>query len=100
MYFRKHIFFCYNNKANKSGCGDVIADEPVQYVKSYLQALDAWGEGKVRASKSGCLGRCANAPTCVVYPDGVWYSYFDNDDIKEIIDEHLLNNRVVDRLKI
>lgn len=101
MYFKKHIFFCYNNKANQNGCGDVIsAEDPVPYVKSYLQALDQWGEGKIRVSKSGCLGRCANAPTCVVYPDGVWYSYFDNDDIKEIIDEHLLNNRIVSRLVI
>lgn len=46
VYFQKHIFFCYNNKANQNGCGDVISDEPVQYVKSYLQALDQWGEGK------------------------------------------------------
>ena len=66
----------------------------------YLQAIEQWGEGKIRASKAGCLGRCTSAPACVVYPEGTWYSYLDNDDLKEIVDEHLLNNREVARLKL
>lgn len=98
MYYKKHIFFCANNKANQSGCGDVSSLDPVPFVKMYLQALDLWGEGKIRASKSGCLGRCNLAPTCVVYPDGVWYTYFDETDLKEIIDSHLINDQVVERL--
>ena len=36
----------------------------------------------------------------VVYPDNVWYTYIDKDDIEEIIQEHLVNGRVVERLKI
>jgi (2Fe-2S) ferredoxin len=36
----------------------------------------------------------------VVYPDEVWYTYLDREDVDEIIDEHLVNGRVVDRLKI
>jgi (2Fe-2S) ferredoxin len=36
----------------------------------------------------------------VVYPDDVWYSYLDKQDIDEIIDEHLVNGRVVERLQI
>lgn len=100
MFYKKHIFFCTNKKDNESGCGNISGDSGFAYTKMYLQALDQWGEGKLRASKSGCLGRCGFAPTCVVYPDGVWYSYLDNDDLKEIIDKHLLSNEVVERLKI
>jgi (2Fe-2S) ferredoxin len=36
----------------------------------------------------------------VIYPEAVWYTYVDQEDIDEIIDEHLVNGRVVDRLKI
>ena len=100
MYYKKHIFFCFNNKPNQSGCGDVYTEDAFGYVKMYLQAIEQWGEGKIRASKAGCLGRCTSAPACVVYPEGTWYSYLDNDDLKEIVDEHLLNNREVARLKL
>jgi len=36
----------------------------------------------------------------VVYPEAVWYSYVDSEDIEEIIQEHLVHGRVVDRLRI
>jgi len=100
MFYKKHIFFCTNKKENGRGCGFLAADDAFAFAKTYLQSLDMWGEGKVRASKSGCLGRCASGPVCVVYPDGIWYSYIDEDDIKDIIDTHLLGNKIVDRLKI
>lgn len=100
MFYQKHIFFCCNNKANGNGCGDISGESGFAYAKTYLQGIEQWGEGKIRATKTGCLGRCNLAPTCVVYPDGIWYSYFDEDDIEEIIDKHLLANQVVERLKV
>lgn len=100
MFYKKHIFFCTNKKENDRGCGFMAADDAFSFTKKYLQNLDMWGEGKLRASKSGCLGRCADGPVCVVYPDGIWYSYIDEDDVNDIIDTHLLGNKVVDRLKL
>lgn len=100
MYYKKHIFFCSNNKSNAAGCGDVVGERGFAFAKMYLQSIDQWGEGKIRASKSGCLGRCVEAPVCVVYPDGVWYRYVDDEDLREIIVEHLLSDRVVERLLI
>jgi len=70
------------------------------YTRDYLKKHQLWGQGKLRASKSLCLGRCENAPVCVVYPEGVWYSYVDLADIEEIIQQHLLNNIVVTRLQL
>ena len=58
------------------------------------------GEGKVRVNKSGCLDRCELGPVAVVYPDGVWYRYFDKDDIDEIIASHLVDGKPVERLRI
>jgi (2Fe-2S) ferredoxin len=49
---------------------------------------------------AGCLDRCDLGPVLVVYPEAVWYTYVDNDDIDEIIDEHLVNGRPVERLRV
>ena len=44
--------------------------------------------------------RCAEGPVVVVYPDAVWYTYSSREDVDEIVDEHLKNGRIVDRLRI
>jgi (2Fe-2S) ferredoxin len=54
----------------------------------------------VRINTAGCLDRCAEGPVMVVYPEAVWYTYLDHEDIEEIIQEHLVNGRVVERLLI
>ena len=46
------------------------------------------------------MDRCAEGPVIAIYPEGTWYTYVDQQDIDEIIDEHLVHGRVVDRLKI
>ncbi|MFP5344924.1 MAG: (2Fe-2S) ferredoxin domain-containing protein, partial [Gammaproteobacteria bacterium] len=56
--------------------------------------------GKVRINNAGCLDRCEEGPVIVVYPEGVWYSYVDKEDIDEIIEEHLQHGRPVERLRI
>jgi len=47
---------------------------------------------------SGCLDRCEEGPVCVVYPEGTWYTYIDEQDIDEIIENHLVGGEVVKRL--
>ena len=54
--------------------------------------------GKVRVNKAGCLDRCAAGPVAVVYPEAVWYTYVDDHDIDEIVESHLKNGKVVERL--
>jgi (2Fe-2S) ferredoxin len=44
--------------------------------------------------------RCEEGPVLVVYPEGVWYTYVDQDDVDEIIDKHLVNGVIVERLRI
>jgi (2Fe-2S) ferredoxin len=56
------------------------------------------GAGRVRVNKAGCLDRCAGGPVAVVYPEGVWYSFVDDHDIEEIVESHLKNGQVVERL--
>ena len=56
------------------------------------------GVGKLRISSAGCLGRCDEGPVMVLYPQGRWYTYVDESDLQEILDEELANDRVVTRL--
>ena len=52
----------------------------------------------MRVNKAGCLDRCAGGPVAVVYPEAVWYTYVDQQDIEEIVQVHLKGGQVVDRL--
>ena len=58
------------------------------------------GPGKIRINKAGCLDRCEEGPVMVVYPEGIWYTYIDEEDIDEIVDSHLIAGKPVERLKI
>jgi (2Fe-2S) ferredoxin len=71
-----------------------------RYAKKRVKELGLSGPGKVRINQSGCLDRCEEGPCVVVYPDSVWYTYVDRSDVDEIIEEHLQNGRVVERLKM
>ena len=100
MYYKKHAFFCTNKKADGSGCGHLSNESSFGIAKMHLQATDMWGEGKVRVSKSGCLGRCDEGPVCVVYPDNVWYGNVTVDDVETIMEEHIEGGNVVSSLEI
>jgi (2Fe-2S) ferredoxin len=70
------------------------------YAKSRIKALGLAGKGSIRVNKAGCLDRCEEGPVLVVYPDEVWYTYVDRSDIDEIIESHLVNGEIVQRLRI
>jgi (2Fe-2S) ferredoxin len=65
-----------------------------------VKQLNINGVDGVRVNQAGCLDRCAGGPVLVVYPEAVWYTYVDNNDIDEIIESHLQNGKVVDRLRL
>jgi (2Fe-2S) ferredoxin len=81
-------------------CNDKGASELRDYAKQRVKELGLSGAGNVRINQAGCLDRCEEGPCVVVYPDAVWYTYVDRADIDEIIEEHLRNGRVVDRLRM
>jgi (2Fe-2S) ferredoxin len=102
-YYERHVFFCTNQRedgADRPSCGRCGTAELRGYAKNRIKALGLKGQGGVRINTAGCLDRCEEGPTCVVYPEGVWYTFVDEEDIDEIIDEHLVGGREVERLKI
>ena len=98
-YYARHIFFCLNQRTNgEDCCANHGAQAAFDHCKARVKAEGLAGVGQVRVNKAGCLDRCAGAPVAVVYPGGTWYSYVDTSDIDEIIDSHLKQGRVVERL--
>lgn len=100
-YYEHHVFFCLNRREDGSACCcDHDATGMFDYAKRSIKAQGLNGEGKVRINRAGCLDRCAEGPVMVVYPEAVWYTYIDEEDIDEIIESHLKQGKVVERLKI
>ncbi|WP_341916848.1 (2Fe-2S) ferredoxin domain-containing protein [Polaromonas sp. YR568] len=100
-YYERHIFFCLNQRAGgEDSCANHQAQEGFDRCKAQVKAAGLAGPGKVRVNKAGCLDRCAAGPVAVVYPEAVWYSYVDAQDIDEIVESHLKNGQVVERLRI
>jgi (2Fe-2S) ferredoxin len=102
-YYRKHIFFCVNDRGPDSErpscnrCGSAAIRE---YAKKRIKEMELSGQGNIRVNQAGCLDRCEEGPVCVVYPEGTWYTYVDEEDVDEIIESHLLDGKPVERLMI
>jgi (2Fe-2S) ferredoxin len=100
-HYQHHVFFCTNQReAGETCCNNHGAQALRDYCKARVKALGAAIPGKVRINSAGCLDRCDQGPVIVVYPEAVWYTYVDQEDIDEIVDTHLVKGQVVERLLI
>ena len=100
-FYRHHVFFCTNERANGEPCCARFASRAMRdYMKDRLKAEGLHGPGQIRVNTAGCLGRCELGPVVVVYPGETWYTWVDRQDIDEIIERHLKQGEVVERLQI
>ncbi|MBS0289104.1 MAG: (2Fe-2S) ferredoxin domain-containing protein [Proteobacteria bacterium] len=98
-YYRYQLFFCINLRASgKQCCAMGNAESLRDYAKKRLKKLGLHRAGECRTNTSSCLGRCDEGPLLVIYPDGIWYHYETEEDIDEIIEQHLLQDKIVTRL--
>ena len=101
MVYEKHIFICTNQRAegaHRKSCGEAHGMEIVDAFKKKLKEKNL--PIKLRAQKAGCLDICDYGQTIVVYPEGVFYVGVELGDVDEIINEHIVNNKVVERLRL
>ncbi len=100
MIYDKHIFICTNERKNstRKSCGEAHGLELVSKFKEELKSRNI--DLKIRVQKAGCLDICDFGPTLVVYPEGIFYVGVTVNDVTEIIEEHLLHNRPVERLRL
>ncbi|MEC7640761.1 MAG: (2Fe-2S) ferredoxin domain-containing protein [Nitrospinota bacterium] len=99
--FTKHLFFCINERAtdNPKGCC-YLKNSPDLLGHAKKRVHEMGLKGEVRVNKAGCLDACAHGPALVVYPDDVWYTPNTIEDVEEILQEHVKNGRIVQRLTI
>lgn len=100
-YYHHHMFFCTNLREDGSDCCQNFGSKEMRdYAKERTKALGIAGPGGVRVNTAGCMDRCGEGPCVVVYPEGIWYTWVDREDIDDIIHEHLIHGRIVERLRI
>lgn len=100
-YYKRHVFFCLNKRDDGNiCCSNHDAETMFEYTKNQVKSLGQHSKGNMRINRAGCLGRCSEGPVLVVYPEAVWYTYVDKEDIDEIVASHLQQGKVVERLKI
>lgn len=99
--FEKHIFVCENKREEghpRGCCIDKGSSEITEQFKKRLKELGL--NSKIRANKSGCLDACEYGPVVVIYPEQIWYGNISKDNVEEIIQEHIINNKPVKHLRI
>lgn len=73
----------------------------MELVKAFKKSMKEKGlQGRMRAQRSGCLDACDFGPSMVVYPEGVFYGGVQPGDVEQIVNEHLIENKPVQRLII
>ena len=88
---RCHVLVCTGG-----GC---VASGSLKVSAALQEAIEKKGlAAECKVVETGCLGPCAAGPVAVIHPDGVFYQKIKPEDAAEIVEEHLLKGRVVERL--
>jgi (2Fe-2S) ferredoxin len=101
---RHHVFVCTGKSCSARDSADVRERfESELKARGVLFGREAKGKnpkGSIIVTECASVGFCSIGPTVLIYPDGTWYAQVQAADVAEIIEEHLLNGRVVERLAL
>jgi NADH-quinone oxidoreductase subunit F len=101
---RHHVFVCSGKSCSLVGSAEVReAFEQELKMRGMLFGKEKKGKnpkGSVIVTECASVGFCAIGAAVMIYPDGIWYAQVRAADVPEIIDEHILNGRVVERLAL
>jgi (2Fe-2S) ferredoxin len=90
--YRYHVFVCNLGKTCAKDGGDEVYAEMKRAVK------EAGLRGSCRVNQAGCMNQCGHGPMVAVYPQDVWYAHVRPQDVRRVVDEHLIGGRPVDSL--
>lgn len=88
---KKHILVCENVDCASRGSIALVSKMRNLIKKCGMQA-------DFKITRTSCMGRCGEGPTVVVYPDGIWYRNVQEEDAETLVNQHLLNDKLVSKL--
>ncbi len=89
--FRSHVLICGGTGCTSSGSAQLLARFEKLLADNQL-------ENEIKLVHTGCFGLCEAGPVVIVYPEGAFYSRVKVEDVDEIVNEHLIKGRIVQRL--
>ena len=100
MKYQKHLFICNNERPDpsKKSCGREHGNALVAAFKAGIKSRGL--QIDIRAQQTACLDACIHGPSLVVYPEAVWYGRVGLEDVEEIIEQHLVGQQHVERLRL
>lgn len=99
--FQHHVFICTNERDESASRPNCFSKGSKKIKAAFKDAIKAAGlKHLVRANEAGCLDQCEHGPVVVVYPEAVWYGFVQLKDVNEIVTEHLVGGRPVERLRL
>lgn len=99
--FQHHVFVCLNERDPSDARGCCHARGGAEVLSWFKEEMLARGlKGKVRMNKAGCLDACDFGPAVVVYPSGTWYTPQNRDDVRAIVERHLVGGERVGELLV
>ncbi|RZP31168.1 (2Fe-2S) ferredoxin domain-containing protein [bacterium] len=97
--YNKHIFICVNDRGSDNQRQSCAKCGGMDIRMKFVKLINKHGlKGTVRANKSGCLDVCELGPAIVIYPDEIWYTNVQLDDVDEIFQSNIINHKPVKRL--
>ena len=97
--FERHIFVCTHERPDDASRECCAAKDSMALMKAVKSAAKAEEITNIRVQKSGCLSQCERGISCVVYPEGVWYTLTGQENVAELL-EHLRSGTIAEHLRM
>lgn len=97
--FERHVFVCSHERDKNSQRGCCMTKNSLELMVKLKTMAKNSGLLNIRVQKSGCLDQCESGPSCVIYPEGIWYKLTE-ESLEIILNEHLIKGNAVEKYRI